>query len=169
MTKKAKVVKKKEQLTLENISVGDILPNHHGEEIEITDDLIEQMRTFEKANPKSHSVWKNKITGTFLYYKYYEDHPQEKKEKKKPSKKPKAKAEEIEVEEDEEELDQKDEEELDDEEELEDIDFDELEEEDEENLLKDCIADYKAEYNVKKVNTNTKKFKAFFEKWKQSE
>ena len=38
---------------------------------------------------------------------------------------------------------------------------------DEENQMLDAIADYKAEYNVKKVNVNTKKFKAFFEEWKQ--
>lgn len=41
--------------------------------------------------------------------------------------------------------------------------------EDEENLLLDCIEDYKAEYNVKIVRTDSKKFKEFFEKWKQSE
>ena len=41
--------------------------------------------------------------------------------------------------------------------------------EDEKNELLDCIEDYKTEYNVKKVNTNTKKFKAFFEEWKQAE
>ena len=41
--------------------------------------------------------------------------------------------------------------------------------EDEKNELLDCIEDYKAEYNVKKVNTNTKKFKAFFEGWKKNE
>jgi len=33
----------------------------------------------------------------------------------------------------------------------------------------DAIADYKAEYNVMKVNVNTKKFKAFFEEWKKAE
>ncbi len=41
--------------------------------------------------------------------------------------------------------------------------------EDEKNELLDCIEDYKTEYNVKKVNTNTKKFKVFFENWKESE
>jgi len=40
---------------------------------------------------------------------------------------------------------------------------------DEENLLKDAMADYQAETGVKKVNTNTKKFKAFFEEWKKAE
>ena len=35
--------------------------------------------------------------------------------------------------------------------------------EDEKNELLDWIEDYKTKYNVKKVNTNTKKFKAFFE------
>lgn len=57
------------------------------------------------------------------------------------------------------------EEEIDEEEEIEQA----IEVEDEENELLDCIADYKAEFNVKTVNTNTKKFKAFFEEWKQSE
>ena len=41
--------------------------------------------------------------------------------------------------------------------------------EDEESLLLDCIDDYKAEFNVKNVNTNSKKFKVFFEAWKKSE
>ena len=41
--------------------------------------------------------------------------------------------------------------------------------EDEKNELLDCIEDYKSEFNVKKVNTKTKKFKAFFEEWKQAE
>ena len=40
---------------------------------------------------------------------------------------------------------------------------------DEENELLDCIADYKVKFNVNRVNTNTKKFKAFFEEWKKSE
>ncbi len=30
----------------------------------------------------------------------------------------------------------------------------------------DAIEDYKTEFGVKKINTNTKKFKAFFEEWK---
>ena len=45
----------------------------------------------------------------------------------------------------------------------------ESEVEDEEHLLLDCIEDYKSEYNIKKVNPNTKKFKTFFEEWKKSE
>jgi len=32
----------------------------------------------------------------------------------------------------------------------------------------DAIEDYKNEFGVKKVNINTKKFKAFFEEWKSS-
>ena len=32
----------------------------------------------------------------------------------------------------------------------------------------DCMADYKIEFGVKKVNTNTKKFKVFFKEWKSS-
>jgi len=38
---------------------------------------------------------------------------------------------------------------------------------DEENLMLDAMEDYKSTYNVKTVNINTKKFKAFFEKWKK--
>ena len=102
------------------------------------------MRRYEQESNKS-AIWKNKITGMFLYFKYYEDHPEEKKKSKKSKKV---------------------EDEIDEEEEIEQA----IEEVvDEENLLLDCIEDYKAEYNVKKVNTNTKKFKAFFENWKKSE
>lgn len=52
------------------------------------------------------------------------------------------------------------------EEELEEID--ELEEEivNEEDMMLDAIEDYKNEFGVKKVDTNTKKFKIFFEEWK---
>ena len=32
----------------------------------------------------------------------------------------------------------------------------------------DAIENYKTEFGIKKVNTNTKKFKAFFEEWKNS-
>ncbi len=159
MAKKVKEVKSEEKLSLENISIGDIILDLHDEEVEITDDLIEQMRRYEQETKKS-VIWRNKITGTFLFYKYVEDHPEEKlKTKKKPGRKTKAKKE---VED--EELEEFDENEL---EELDEV----IEEEavDEENLLKDAMADYKAEYNVKKVNTNTKKFKVFFEEWKQAE
>lgn len=140
--KKVKGVKV-EVLTLENISVGDIVPDLHGEDVEITDDLIEQMRRFEQESKKS-AIYKNKITGTFLYFKFYEYNPQKKKEKKKPGRKPKK-------------VD-------------EDVNIEELEEEEiinEENMMLDAIEDYKAEFNVKKVNTNTKKFKAFYNEWKQ--
>ncbi len=83
----------------------------------------------------------------FLYFKYFEDNPQEKKKAKKRGRKPKK-------------------DEIDEEEEIEQV----IEEvADEENLILDCIEDYKAEFNVKKVNTNTNKFKAFFEEWKKSE
>ena len=36
------------------------------------------------------------------------------------------------------------------------------------NLILDCIEDYKTAFGVKKVNTYSKKFKAFFEEWKSS-
>jgi len=146
MAKKIKQVKKEEKLSLENISVGDKILDLHDEEIEITEDLIEQMRKYEQDTKKS-AIWKNKITGTFLYFKWYEDNPEEKlKTKKKPGRKPKKTEEDVEIE--------------------------ELEENDllnEEDLMLDAIEDYKAEFGVKKVNTNTKKFKAFFEEFKQSE
>ena len=136
--KKVKQVKKNEQLTLENISIGDIIPDLHDEDVEITDNLIEQMRRFEKDTKKS-AIWRNKITGTFLYFKYFEDNP---KEKKKPGKKPKT----------------------------EDLDEQiETEAQNEEDLLLDCISDYQEEFGVKKVNTNTKKFKEYYENWKKSE
>jgi hypothetical protein len=138
MAKKIKQVKSEEKLSLENIKVGDKILDLHDEEIEITGDLIEQMRQYEQETKKS-VIWRGKITGRFLFYKWYEDNPQEKlKTKKKPGRKPK-KVEEL------------------------------IEEEvvDEENELLDCIEDYKAEYNVKNVNTNSQKFKRFFYNWKQ--
>ena len=140
MAKKVKEVKSEEKLSLENISIGDKILDLHDEEVEITEDLIEQMRKFEQETNKS-VIWRNKITGTFLFYKYVEDHPEEKlKTKKKPGRKPKN---------------------------IEEL----IEEEvvDEENQMLDAIADYKSKFNVSKVNVNTKKFKAFFEKWKQSD
>ena len=141
MAKKLKQVKSEESLSLDNIKVGDTILDLHDEEIEITSDIIEQMRQYEQETNKS-AIWRNKITGTFLFFKYVEDHPEEKlKTKKKPGKKPKA-------------------------EEAEEL----IEEEivNEENLLLDCIEDYKSEFNVKKVNTNAKKFQAYFEEWKSS-
>jgi len=166
MVKKATdSVEKKVQMTIDGLKVGMSIPDLHGTKIKVTKNLISQMRAFEKENPKSHAIWKDKITGTFLYFKYYEDNPAEKKEKKKVGRKPK---EEIEVEE----------ESVDDEEELEEV-LEEIEEktkldeeieaevEDEENELLDAIEDYKVEYNVKTVNTNSQKFKRFLYKWKQ--
>jgi len=146
MTKKIKEVKSEEKLTLDNISVGDKILDLHDEEIEITEELIEQMCKYEQETNKS-VIWRNKITGTFLFYKYVEDHPEEKlKPKKKPGRKPKNIEEDVEIE-----------------------DLEEEEIVNEEDMMLDCIADYKAEFGVKKVNTNTKKFKAFFEEWKQVE
>ncbi len=40
----------------------------------------------------------------------------------------------------------------------------EAEMKDEENMLLDCIEDYKSTYHIKTVNTNSQKFKRFF--WK---
>ena len=152
MTKKGKEVKSEEKLTLDNLESGMTILDLHDEEVEITEDLIEQMRQYEQETNKS-VLWRGKITGRFMFFKYYEDHPEEKlKTKKKPGRKPKAKEEELEVEEFiEESLDEAMESEV----------------EDEENELLDCIEDYKAEYNVKNVNTNSQKFKKFFYNWKQ--
>ena len=139
MTNKVKEVKSEEKLSLENISVGDKILDLHNEEVEITDDLIEQMRQYEQETNKL-VIWRNKITGSFLFYKYIEDHPEEKlKTKNKPGRKPKN---------------------------IEEL----IEEEvvDEENQMLDAMEDYKSKYGVKTVNTNTKKFKAFFEEWKSS-
>ena len=139
--KKAKEVKSQEKLTLENLESGMKLfdSTRNPKEWEVDDDLIEQMRRYEQES-KKNAIWKNKITGMFLFFKYYDDNPQEKKKSKK-SKKAK-----------EEEIEQAIEEVV-----------------DEENLLLDAMEDYKTEYNVKKVNTNTKKFKTFFEEWKKSD
>jgi len=149
------------------LKIGMTIPDLHGEDTKVDNDLINQMKAFEKTNPKSNAIWKGKITGTFLYYKYYEDNPAEKNKKKKPGRKPKAKVEEeeIEVEDELEEMEQAVEEVI--EESLEqEI---EAEVQSEEEMLLDAMEDYKVEYNVKKVNTDTKKFKAFFEEWKESE
>jgi len=144
--KKIKEVEKKEQLTLNGIKVGDIILDLHDEEIEITKDLIEQMRQYEQETNKS-VIWRGKITGTFLFFKYIEDHPEEKlKTKKKPGRKLKKVEEDVDIEE-----------------------LIESEVKDEENLMLDCIADYKAEYGVKTVNTKSQKFKQFYYKWKQSD
>ena len=143
--KKGEQVKSEEKLSLENISVGDTILDLHDEKVEITEDLIEQMRRYEQETNKL-AIWRNKITGTFLFYKYVEDHPEEKlKTKKKPGRKPKVE---------------------------EDVDIEELEEKEivnEEDMLLDCIEDYKAEYGVKTVNTKSQKFKRFYYKWKQSD
>lgn len=102
------------------------------------------MRRYEQESKKS-AIWRNKITGMFLYFKYVEEHPEflVKKGKFKGNKEVKSKVNEVEAQ----------------------ID---KEIENEENLMLDAIEDYKTEFGVKKVNTNTKKFKAFFEVWKNS-
>ena len=79
MTKKVKEVKSEEKLTLDNLESGMKLSDstRNPKEWQVDDDLIEQMRRYEQDSGKS-SIWKNKITGTFLFYKWYEDHPEEK-------------------------------------------------------------------------------------------
>jgi len=147
--KKVKEVKTQEKLTLDNLESGMKLSDstRNPKEWKVDDVLIEQMRRYEQES-KKNAIWKNKITWMFLFFKYYEDHPEEKtKTKKKPGKKPKVEEEELE-------------------------ETEELEEKEivnEENMMLDAIADYKIEFGVKKVNTNAKKFKEFFKKWKESE
>jgi len=138
--KQVKEVKEKVQLNLENVIVGTSIKDLHGEDIKIDEDLISQMKAFERES-KQHAIWKGKLTGSFLYFKWMKENPQEEKEKKKPGRKSKKVEEDVDIEED--------------------------ELVNEENLMLDCIADYKAEFNYKKVNTNTKKFKAYFKNWKK--
>lgn len=142
MAKKTKQVKSEEKLTLDNLESGMTILDLHDEEIEITEDLIEQMRQYEQDTNKS-VIWRGKITGTFLFFKYVEDHPEEKlKTKRKQGRKPKIE---------------------------EDVNIEEKEIVNEEDLVLDCIADYKAEYGVKTVNTKSQKFKRFFYNWKQAD
>ena len=54
--KQVKEVKSEENLSLENISVGDIILDLHDEEIEITEDLIEQMRKFSQETSKFRQI-----------------------------------------------------------------------------------------------------------------
>ena len=131
MTKKAKEVKSEEKLSLNSLKIGDKILDLHNEEIEITEDLIEQMKQYEKDTKKS-VIWRNKITGLFLFWKINEE----------PS---------IDIVD--ESLEKAVEEEI----------------VDEENELLDAMEDYKSEFNVKTVKTNSKKFKEFFEEWKHAE
>ena len=66
------------KLSLENIKVGDIIPDLNNKDIEITDTLIEQMRIYELETNKS-AIWRNKITGSFLHFKWKTENPQKKK------------------------------------------------------------------------------------------
>lgn len=148
MTKKVKELKSQEKLTLDNLESGMKLSDstRNPQEWQVDDDLIEQMRRYEQES-KKNAIWKGKITRMFLFFKYYEDHPEEKlKTKKKSGRKPKKVEEDVDIEE-----------------------LIESEVENEENLILDAIEDYKIEFGVKKVNINTKKFKAFFDEWKKSE
>ncbi|MBY9017576.1 MAG: hypothetical protein KGD66_01980 [Candidatus Lokiarchaeota archaeon] len=43
-------------MSLENMSVGDIILDLHDEEIEITEDLIEQMRKFSQETSKFRQI-----------------------------------------------------------------------------------------------------------------
>ena len=136
MSKNEKEVKKKVQLNLDGLKTGMVIKDLHNEDIEIDDDLIEQMKAFEKDTKKS-AIWRNRITGSFLLYKWIKKYPEEKKVKEVI------------------------------EEELEEVIEEQVKNEEDELL--DAMEDYRMKFNVKKVNTSSKKFKAFYEKWKQSE
>ncbi len=60
---------KKGKSSLENIKVGDIIPDKDNKDVEITDTLIEQMRMYEQETKKS-AIYRNKITGLFLHFKW---------------------------------------------------------------------------------------------------
>lgn len=99
MAKKTKQVKSEDKSSLEYIKVGDIILDLHDDEVEITSYIIEQMRQYEQETNKS-VIWRGKITGRFLFFKYVEDHPEEKlKTKKKPGRKPKKVEEDVNIEE----------------------------------------------------------------------
>lgn len=68
MAKKAKkAVKQRAQLIVDDLLVGEFIPDLHGEDVEITEDLVEQMHRFEQGS-NTHALWKNKITGSFLFF-----------------------------------------------------------------------------------------------------
>lgn len=77
LEREEKTKKNDGKLSLENIKVGDVIPDLHNEEIEITDTLIEQMRIYEQETKKS-AIWRNKITGSFLHFKWKIENPQKK-------------------------------------------------------------------------------------------
>lgn len=81
--KKVKEVNTQEKLTLDNLESGMKLSDstRNPKEWKVDDDLIEQMRRYEQESNKS-AIWKGKITGMFLFFKYYEDNPAKKKSKK---------------------------------------------------------------------------------------
>ena len=68
MAKKSKkVVKTKEQLVVDDLIVGENVKDLHGEDVEITEELIEKMEQFEQES-NAHALWKNKVTGSFLFW-----------------------------------------------------------------------------------------------------
>ena len=54
---------------MSDLKVGEVYKDLHGEDVEITKEILTQMKMFEEDNPKSHAIRKGKITGTFLHYK----------------------------------------------------------------------------------------------------
>lgn len=140
MSKNKKDVKSQEKLTLDNLKSGMKISDStkNPQEWEVDDDLIEQMRKYEQESNKN-AIWKNKITGMFLLYKWMEENPQEKPKKVKDV------------------IEESLEQEI------------EAEVQSEEDMLLDAMEDYKSKYNVKSVRADSQKFKQFFYKWKQSE
>lgn len=179
MIKKAKSKpkpEKKKELTIDDLKVGSIVPDLHDDNVEITDDLISDMRQFESEG-KPKAIRRDKITGSFLFWRMNKDKPK----KKKKAKKPKVKEEEIEVEEyDEEEMEEElideDFEAVDEEEEMEQAvevnkldELNETELEEEEELSEIIMEAYKEKYNVQTVKRESKKFRDFAEKYRESE
>ena len=144
MAKNGNKANSNKNLDLDNIKVGMTIPDStkNPQNWKIDNDLIEQMRRYEKESGKS-AIYRNKLTGMFLYFKYCEEHPEYliKKNKVKSKKNKK------------------------------EVDIEKLQKQDvkiDEDLLKDAIEDYKSEYNVKRVNPNSQKFKRYFYQWKKS-
>lgn len=61
------------EIKVSDLKIGDTFKDLHGEDIEITKEILVQMKAFEEDNPKSHVIRNGKITGTFLYFKSIED------------------------------------------------------------------------------------------------
>lgn len=83
-SKQANSKKDNEKLTTDNISVGMTIPDStkNPKDWDISYELVEQMRRYEQESNRS-AIWRNKITGNFLYFKYVEEYPEFLEEKAK--------------------------------------------------------------------------------------